>query len=84
MCVLKKDNSMIHTEHVACTVFVLYLYLYSTYMFWSSVWTKTCNYLAIWPTCTVVMATVVVDCMCVQSTMVEGTYIMQIYNLKVI
>ena len=30
------------------------------------------------------MATVVVDCMCVQSTMIEGTFIMQIYNLKVI
>ena len=30
------------------------------------------------------MATVVVGCMCVQSAMVEGTCIMQIYNLKVI
>ena len=30
------------------------------------------------------MATVAVGCMCVQSIMVEGTCIMQIYNLKVI
>ena len=30
------------------------------------------------------MATVVVGCMCVQNTMVEGICIMQIYNLKVI
>ena len=36
---------------------------------------------AISPTC---KATVVVSCMCVLSTMVEGTCKMQIYNLKVI
>ena len=30
------------------------------------------------------MATVVVDCMCMQCTMIKGTCIMQVYNLKVI
>ena len=33
---------------------------------------------AILPTCKVVMANVVVGCMCVQSNMVEGTCIMQV------
>ena len=33
---------------------------------------------AILPTCKVVMAAVVVGCMCVQNTMVEGTGIMQV------
>ena len=30
------------------------------------------------------MATVLVGCLCMQSTMVEGTCIMQIYNLELI
>ena len=35
------------------------------------------NY-CLWPTCKLVMATIVVGCMCVQSTMVEGTSVLQI------
>ena len=46
----------------------------------SQLWCRMCNYF-LWPfdqICKVVMATVVVGCMCMQNTIIEETGIMQI------